>query len=76
MKRLWRRGAGVVAEPAGPPDVRADLAEGSRLFIARAARGAERERLWSRWHEIDKNLDAYAARRSTETAVVIMEPRH
>lgn len=57
------------------PDTRVDLAEGQRLVKARAASGEERERLWSRWREIDKNLDAYAARRSTETAVVILEPR-
>ncbi len=57
------------------PDVRVDLADGPRLVTARAACGEERERLWSRWREIDKNLDAYAARRSTETAVVIFEPR-
>jgi hypothetical protein len=42
---------------------------------ARAAAGEERSRLWARWREIDKNLDAYAALRSTETAVVIFEPR-
>jgi F420H(2)-dependent quinone reductase len=41
----------------------------------RAARGEERERLWDRWRQIDKNLDAYATRRSMETAVVILEPR-
>ena len=40
-----------------------------------ALHGEERERLWARWREIDKNLDAYAARRSGETAVVILEPR-
>jgi deazaflavin-dependent oxidoreductase (nitroreductase family) len=57
------------------PDARVDLAGGPRLVTGRAARGEERERLWSRWQEIDKNLDAYAARRSTETAVVILEPR-
>jgi F420H(2)-dependent quinone reductase len=57
------------------PDTRVDLADGPRLVKARAASGEERERLWSRWREIDKNLDAYAARRSTETAVVILEPR-
>jgi hypothetical protein len=34
----------------------------------------ERERLWARWGEIDKNLDAYAARRHAETAVVVFEP--
>jgi len=57
------------------PDARVDLAGGPRLVTGRAAHGEERERLWSRWREIDKNLDAYAARRSTETAVVILEPR-
>jgi deazaflavin-dependent oxidoreductase (nitroreductase family) len=57
------------------PDARVDLADGSRLVTSRSARGEERERLWSRWREIDKNLDAYAARRSMETAVVILEPR-
>ena len=57
------------------PESRVDLAGGPRLVTGRAARGEERERLWSRWREIDKNLDAYAARRSTETAVVILEPR-
>jgi deazaflavin-dependent oxidoreductase (nitroreductase family) len=56
------------------PDTRVDLADGPRQVKARAAHGAERERLWSRWREINKNLDAYAARRTTETAVVIFEP--
>lgn len=42
---------------------------------ARLAEGAERERLWSRWAGIDKNFDAYAARRPGETAVVVFEPR-
>jgi deazaflavin-dependent oxidoreductase (nitroreductase family) len=40
----------------------------------RAAEGEERSRLWDRWREIDKNLDAYAARRPAETAVVVLEP--
>ena len=57
------------------PEASVHLVEGSRRIRARTARGEERERLWSRWREIDKNLDAYAARRSTETTVVIMEPR-
>jgi hypothetical protein len=57
------------------PEVRADLADGPRLVRARAARGEERERLWDRWRQIDKDLDAYATRRSMETAVVILEPR-
>lgn len=40
----------------------------------RAAEGDERERLWARWRELDHDLDAYAARRPTETAVVVLEP--
>jgi len=57
------------------PEARVDLFDGPHMVTGRAARGEERERLWSRWREIDKNLDAYAARRSMETAVVILEPR-
>ena len=57
------------------PDARADLPDGLRLVSGRAARGKERERLWDRWRQIDKNLDAYATRRTQETAVVILEPR-
>jgi F420H(2)-dependent quinone reductase len=57
------------------PDAEVRLADGSRLVTARAAAGDERSRLWARWREIVKNLDAYSALRSTETAVVIFEPR-
>lgn len=46
----------------------------TRQVVAHAAIGAERERLWDRWRSIDTNLDAYAARRPTETAVVVFEP--
>ena len=56
------------------PVVRVDLRDGSRTVAARTAHGEERERLWARWREIDKNLDAEAALRSEETAVVILEP--
>ncbi len=48
--------------------------DGRRQAVGRAAVGAERSRLWDRWREIDKNLDNYAALRSGETAVVILEP--
>jgi deazaflavin-dependent oxidoreductase (nitroreductase family) len=57
------------------PDVQVVLADGPRQVTGRAAEGDERERLWARWREIDENLDGYAERRSTETAVVILEPR-
>ena len=46
-----------------------------REVFARSAAGEERERLWQRWREMDKNLDRYAARRPRETAVVVLEPR-
>ena len=39
---------------------------------AHAAEGAERERLWARWQEVDKDLDGWAAQRPTETAVVVL----
>lgn len=57
------------------PEVSVDLADGRRTVSGRAAQGEERSRLWARWRELDTNLDAYAARRSSETAVVILEPR-
>ena len=56
------------------PHAHVELVDGPRLVTGRAAVGQERDRLWSRWREIDKNLDDYAARRSA-TAVVILEPR-
>jgi F420H(2)-dependent quinone reductase len=57
------------------PDATVDLVNGSRAVRARAAEGEERSRLWARWRDIDKRLDDYAALRSSETAVVILEPR-
>jgi hypothetical protein len=48
--------------------------DGVRQVRARRADGGERDRLWARWASIDKNLDAYAARRPVETAVVVLEP--
>jgi F420H(2)-dependent quinone reductase len=57
--------AAVVELPGG---VRRDVR-------GRAAAGAERERLWQRWREIDRGLDGLASRRPRETAVVVLEPR-
>ena len=68
------------AEPAwwlnlqAHPVATADLADGPRIVRARAAEGPERDRLWARWRDLDTNLDSYAARRPTETAVVVLEP--
>ena len=45
-----------------------------RMFRARPATGEEHDRLWQCWAAVDPNLDAFAARRSTEVVVVILEP--
>jgi deazaflavin-dependent oxidoreductase (nitroreductase family) len=69
------------AEPAwwlnlqAHPDATVDLPGGSRAVHARAADKDERPALWARWAVYDKGLDAYAALRSRETAVVILSPR-
>lgn len=58
------------------PEAVVELAGGIRRdVVGRAAVGGERERLWQRWRDLDKNLDEYAARRPQETAVVVLEPR-
>jgi F420H(2)-dependent quinone reductase len=56
------------------PDANVEVAGGSRPVRGRAAVGAERDRLWDRWRRIDTQLDDFAALRSSETAVVILEP--
>ena len=57
------------------PDVEVDLPDGPRPVTGRAADNEERERLWAQWRALDDKLDAYAAPRPTETAVVVLEPR-
>src|SRR6187401_1031858 len=57
------------------PDVIVDIPGESRAVHAHAANAQERPRLWARWAEYNEGLDAYAARRSRETAVVILSPR-
>lgn len=57
------------------PDAIVQTRDGVWPVRARRAQGVERERLWSRWAAIDKDLEAYAARRPRETAVVVLEPR-
>ena len=57
------------------PEAEAVLTTGTVRVRGRAAEGAERERLWASWRQIDTDLDAFAARRSTQTAVVVLEPQ-
>jgi F420H(2)-dependent quinone reductase len=53
------------------------LLPGGRLrpVRARAASGEERDRLWERWLAIEPDTATFAARRSTATPVVVLEPR-
>ena len=71
------------AEPAwwlnlqAQPDTTVELTDGQRTVRGRAATPEERPRLWARWADYDgeETLESWAARRSRETAVVILEPR-
>ncbi len=56
------------------PEATLTTVDGTIRVHGRAANGEERDRLWERWRQIDDGLDAYAARRPTETAVVILTP--
>ncbi len=57
------------------PEVTVQLKTGTRAVRGRAATGEERERLWARWKDFGDDVDGFATRRLTETAVVILEPR-
>ncbi len=60
------------------PDTTVGLADGPRAVRAREATGAERDRLWARFADFPgwgDDIDALATRRSTETAVIVFEPR-
>jgi F420H(2)-dependent quinone reductase len=60
------------------PEATVDLAEGSRAVRARLTTGDERARLWAGFRDYPgwgDDIDALAARRSTERAVIVLEPR-
>jgi deazaflavin-dependent oxidoreductase (nitroreductase family) len=57
------------------PEATVRLAGGeTRTVRARAAEGEERDRLWARWAEVDEGLDEFAATRTTQAPVVVLEP--
>ena len=56
------------------PEARLVVAGSQHTVRGRAATNGEHDRLWARWQELDADLDAYASRRSRETAVVVLEP--
>jgi deazaflavin-dependent oxidoreductase (nitroreductase family) len=49
--------------------------EDPRPVRARLAAGDERDRLWQRWVTVDPRIDAFSSQRSTETPVVVLDPR-
>jgi F420H(2)-dependent quinone reductase len=60
------------------PDTTVDLPGETRAVRARAAVGEERDRLWATFRDYPgwgDDIGALAARRPTETAVVVFEPR-
>ena len=59
------------------PEATVELLDGPRKVTARAAIGEERARLWKTFVDLNSSAftDASAALRSSETALVIFEPR-
>jgi len=58
------------------PEAILALAGGTTIsVVGRRAVGEERDRLWELWRQMDKGRDGYAARRPTETAVVVLDRR-
>jgi len=61
------------------PDAIVELKTGTRAIHGRAAEGEERARLWAQvraYSGYGDDVDAYPNLRSSETAVVVLEPRH
>ena len=57
------------------PETTLDLHDRTLRVRGRAATPEERPRLWGLWRRYDgEELDAWAARRPQQTAVVILEP--
>jgi len=72
------------AEPAwwlnlqSTPETTVELPDGQRAVRARAATESERRRLWALFSDYPgwgEDIDGLAARRTRETAIVILEPR-
>lgn len=60
---------------ADPDAVIREARQKPRAVRAYIATGEEHDRLWQRFAHIEQNLDTHARRRTTETTVVVFEPR-
>jgi F420H(2)-dependent quinone reductase len=60
------------------PEARVELPDGPRRVVARAATGAERDRLWATFADYPgwgNDLNGLSAQTHREAAVVVLEPR-
>jgi F420H(2)-dependent quinone reductase len=57
------------------PDASVETFDGRFKVRARAAEGEERDRNWAAWAVFNPQRDAFAARRSRPTQIVVLEPR-
>ena len=58
------------------PDALVRLTGQDELSVrALEAAGTERDRLWQRWAAVNPDLEGYAGLRSTQTPVIVLEPR-
>jgi hypothetical protein len=74
-ERLGRRRARVVAQPPGASCSESRSRQRAVHGHGTGRRGRGALTLVAGWRDIDKKLDASAALRSSETAVVVLEPR-
>lgn len=58
------------------PDAVVQLSgENARPVRASEVAGKQRDRLWQRWAAVNADIDGYAGLRSTQTPVIVVEPR-
>jgi len=57
------------------PEVQVTTVNGTMSMVGRAAQaGEEHDRLWDRWRELDRWVDAHSSRRPEGTPVIILSP--
>ena len=74
-ERMGKGRTRVVVKLQANPDATVELRDGSRHVRGRAAKAQEHDRLWARWRDMGDDVDGYATRRPSGTAVIVLEPR-